>query len=466
MNNKEYKGIISYLKSILIDSKFENKVYAVGGCVRDSLLGKPISDIDIFVDLENGGIELSNYLLKKDYLKFSPVLFKTYGTSMFTLVKFPSIEIEAVPPKFDYEKEGEIIDKMPDTSISKTLIIDSIRRDFTFNSLYENIFTNEILDPTSKGINDLKNKEINFATSINDSLTVDPLRMLRAIRFVTKGFKLKEECINYINSNAELIKSVSIERITSELNLILQSESPSVGIKLLNDCGLLKIILPEIYSEINVFQNKFHGDNDVFSHTLKVVENLKGESLKLLWAGLLHDVGKPITQKVVDGVTHFITHEIKGAQLTRNILKRLKFPNDFIDDVSTLVLYHMSFPNIKTDTDNIKPKRLRKLQYTLGKENFFDLLKLVDADNYALDKQYAQKESTKKIKEDTLKMIDEGLSMFEYKLPVTGDDIMEIKNLTPGPKVKEYQQLLLKIAYSNPKLTKEELINQIINVKL
>jgi tRNA nucleotidyltransferase (CCA-adding enzyme) len=272
-----------------------------------------------------------------------------------------------------YRIDGDYDDFRHPNSVEFTdsLIQDLARRDFTINSM---AYGNHMLFDMYGGYADLQNRVIRCVGSADDRFYEDPLRMLRAIRFALQlNFTINKETQFAIIENAELIEKISKERIQSEFNKIILEEN---GIYVLQRLNILCYILPEIENLYGVKQNnKFHI-HDVFDHTRLVVDFVP-KNIVLKLSALFHDVGKPyykITDE--DGYDHFYKHAEKSAEMTLNILKRMKYDNDTIDKVIILIKYHDFNPNDSK-------KSVLKLMNLVGSELFFDLMELKKADIYA-----------------------------------------------------------------------------------
>lgn len=184
--------------------------------------------------------------------------------------------------------------------------------------------------------------------------------------------------------------------------------------------------------------------------------------MELRMAALLHDIGKIRVRSIKDGKVHFLKHELASADMVDEILRPLHYSNDFIDEVAFLVKYHMTCKKWGYECEQLKSKKLRKLQYTCGtEERFRDLMQLIDADNNAHAKDKCMPRQVEIILQRTEEMKSAGAAMFGYKLPLTGKDVMEIKGIQPGPEVKDCLDYLLKLAFVNPLRDKEKVIKHL-----
>ena len=292
-------------------------VYAIGGYVRDGILGRPCKDID-FVVL-GSGVAFAEALAKHLHREKNLVVFKNFGTAM---LKLDDIEIEIVGAR----KESYRSDSRKPIVENGTLEDDQNRRDFTINALAISLNTENIgaiIDPFN-GQQDIADKIIR--TPLNPDITYsdDPLRMMRAIRFATQlGFEIEQQSFEAITRNAERIKIISGERIADELNKIILSPKPSIGFDLLDKSGLLKIIFPQMLALKGVEYINGRGHKDNFYHTLEVLDNICADTndLWLRWAAILHDIAKPATKRYEEGIGWtFHGHEDRGARMVPKIL--------------------------------------------------------------------------------------------------------------------------------------------------
>jgi len=462
--NKEILAI-QMISETIKGTIWENKVFIAGGAVRDEIMGLSPKDVDLLI-LENaGGIEFANWFCKllNIYKENSnPIIFPRFGTAKFILngihfhdIDLSGIDIECVMPRKEiYDSES----RNPKVEFGN-LEDDVRRRDFTVNSLLKNISTNEILDLTKTGIEDITHGIIRTPLDPDIIFSEDPLRMLRAIRFTVKfNWQLPLFMIRSIKKNAHRIVIISTERIIVELNKMLISEYPDKAVKLLIITDLSKYIIPEINNLRNLTQNKFHAW-DALGHTLEVLKRVSPE-LKCRLAALFHDIGKFKTKEIENGEIHFYEHEKVGAEITKEILMRLKYPNDIINPVVDVVENHMRTKQYGLEAEFVTDKTLRKLQNDLG-ENLELLLNLIDGDNNSHAEAFNLPEQVKNIRKrlDILGVNNET----KIVLPINGHEIMEILELQPGPEIKKVLDFVKEKYFENPELTKEETYKLIKN---
>lgn len=444
INLKELLEIASLTKG----TEFENKIYLVGGAVRDLLLGHPVKDIDLVIELPNGGVRFSEWMTSTypDKCRHH-VIYETYGTAKFSLtIDSESFEIECVAPRCE---EYERTSRNP-VCREADLMMDCMRRDLTINSLYLNIHTNEVIDLSELGLEDLNNHILRTPCDPEITFSDDPLRMLRVIRFASRyGWEIESKTWSGIISNCSRLDIISKERIADELSKILLTDKPSIGLNRIMSSGLMDYIIPELVNTLGMSQNKYH-DCDVWEHTMRVLDKVPAK-LELRLAALLHDIGKINTKTVENGEVHFYKHELEGVPLVEMALKSLKFSNKIIDKVKILVGEHMRTkmygPNAEVST-----KALRKLKYDLG-ENLNDLLELIHADNCSHAPNSKMPNQVPMILKKLNELKDEPPKI---KLPINGNDLIETFGIKPGPIIKELLDVVKESVLTSPDISKQD----------
>ena len=307
MTKEEFKEIANYIGDIIKDTPWHQHIYIVGGSVRDFYMGNDIKDIDLVIDLPNGGVDFANWCKDQGYTK-TVVIYETYGTAMFMFKQFPGEEIECVMTRGEkYLDDGT---RNPTVEFN-TIEEDVIRRDLTINSLYYNCSTGEILDLID-GRSDIDNHIIKTTNPDADQIFIDdPLRCLRVIRFATRyGWEIEKNTYESMKRNVKRLKIITKERIQAEFNKILMSENAVMGINMLHDIGAMTFIVPEFEKCYGLTQNRFHF-GDVAEHTLAVLDyhckHFDADLTERL-ACFFHDIGKTATRTVKDGKIHFYDH--------------------------------------------------------------------------------------------------------------------------------------------------------------
>ncbi|HLV23247.1 MAG TPA: HD domain-containing protein [Moheibacter sp.] len=415
---------------IISDSakELDQETYVVGGFVRDFLLERENKkDID-FVTV-GSGIELAKNVHSKAKNSSKLSVFKRFGTAMF---KWEGIDFEFVGAR----KESYSEDSRKPFVEDGTLDDDQKRRDFTINALAISLNENnygELIDPFN-GIRDLQNKIIRTPLAPDVTYSDDPLRMMRAIRFAAQlNFKIEENSFQSIQKNAERIEIVSKERVMDEFQKIMMTEKPSIGLKLLDDAGLMKFILPELVAlkGIEEVEGQTHKDN--FYHTLEVVDNIapNTENLWLRWAALLHDIGKAPTKRFDPKIGWtFHSHEFVGSKMAFKLFKRLKLPlNQPLKYVQKIV--KLSSRPIALIDENVTDAALRRLLFEAG-EDFDDLITLCKADiTTKNEKKQARFKKNFILVDEKIKEVEERDRVRNFQPPVSGEEIMEVFDLKP-----------------------------------
>ena len=457
----KFVNIISYIKDIIKDTRYEGRVFTVGGSVRDFVMGNKVKDIDIVVDIENGGIEFANFCMKKGLLIRDPVIFERYGVASFRFKTFPDEDIECVMTRG--EKYSDKNSRNPET-VFAGIEEDCIRRDLTINALYYNISTGEIVDMVG-GQNDIENKVIR-TTNENPDIVFDddPLRICRVIRFSCRyGWEIEPKTYASMKKYVDRLEIISKERIKDEFNKILLSDNATMGIRTLCDIGAMKYIIPEVDEMIGMEQNAFHF-GDVFEHTMALLDydtkHFKDGDVAVRLALLLHDIGKIRTRSVGDdGRVHFYDHEFVGSEMVVDILKILKYDNKTIDTVQFLVKNHMRTKSFGNNCKKIKPKSFNKLAYTCKNEYLYKaLVRVIDCDNNS----HKEEHNITGQYDYFVNHMYEASKMFNYKLPVNGNDVMDVLGISGGVLVKKVLERLLNGVFPNPDtLTRESCLKQI-----
>ncbi len=302
----------------------EAQLHLVGGCLREVARGLPAKDIDLASALKPAEVI--------ERLKQFRIIETGIGHGTLTIL-FPD---EQTVELTTFRKPGS----RAENSFSETIAEDLAGRDFTINAMAYAFNEQRLIDPF-EGLNDLQNNLLRCVGDAHTRFIEDPLRLLRMLRFgPAQGLEIDAATFAAACKLSDRIASVSIERIQSELSLILTGSHPAEALRDMLECGLLKLILPEMLDSIGFAQNEFHVD-DVFEHTLWVVSRTPAD-LRLRLAGLFHDLGKPHTLSVDEqGRRHFYKHEQISAELARSALERLSFPKAVVKDVCLLVAQHM-----------------------------------------------------------------------------------------------------------------------------
>ena len=412
------------------------EAYVVGGYVRDYYLYRPSSDIDVVV--VGSGVAVAEELGRE--LGAKVTIFKTYGTAM---LRWRDTEVEFVGArKESYTPESRNPQVEPGT-----LEDDQRRRDFTINAMAWSVngaTFGELVDPFG-GMEDLEDCIIRTPCEPDKTFSDDPLRMMRAVRFASQlGFDIDDETFDGICRQAERIKIITKERINVELNKILASPAPSIGLTLMHNSGLLQHVLPELERMSGIERRGKHAHKDNFEHTMKVLDNVakQTDDLWLRWAALLHDIGKPTT-KAYDpkhGWT-FHQHEVVGSKMIPQIFRRLKLPmNEPMRFVQKMVFLHMR--PIVLSEDLVTDSAVRRLLFEAG-DDIEKLMTLCEADiTSGIDAKVKQFLKNFQLVRAKMQDLEERDRVRNFQPPITGDIIMKTYNLPPCSAIGEIKEVI------------------------
>ena len=438
------KKIVEKLQNAIKLTKLEGSVYITGGCIRDSLLGLPINDLDVVVNIKDGGIILANLLAAREkcfVVNTNPVIFPTYGTAKVCLFKdedLKDIDIEFVETrKRSYD---------PTVDCFGTLEEDSKRRDLSINALYWNINDGKLYD-FNRGIDDLTTKTLRCPNP-SQMFVEDPYKMLKVIRHSSElGWGIEKETWLNMIQYSKFIKRVPQERISLELCKILTSPNASLGIRKMLYCGLLSKVMPDIYDLTNAYESR-NPMVTSFDHTMKVLDTVQ-PLIENRLAALFHDIGNI----VADCYNRAVSKDMFSAEVAMEDLKDMRFSNDIINAVGKAIRYHRVFNNY---ADGVMPpdKKIRKFINLVG-EHIGTTIDLLNANN--LHCTYGKK---KRQALDILNRMEE-LEKIEdtknVKLPINGGDVIKHLGLKRGSPIVGVLLAKVKDAYfENTNITKEE----------
>lgn len=425
----EVKKIISVLE----DAGYE--AYAVGGCVRDSLFGQTPHDWDITTSAEPQAVK------------------SLFNRTIDTGLQHGTVTVRMGGQGFEvttYRIDGDYGDgRHPDSvSFTKSLEEDLKRRDFTINAMAYNDEAG--LVDIFGGQEDLKRGLIRCVGAPEERFREDALRILRAARFAARfGFEIDPEAKRVMKEKAETLHKVSAERIREEFVKLIVSPHPDM-VRTLYELGLTAVFLPEFDTMMATPQNTEHHMYDVGEHTIHVMENVPEDKVLRL-AALFHDVGKPACRKTdAEGTDHFLGHPALGADMTADIMRRLKFDNATIESVTRLVRFHDErFP--------VTARNVRRFISRLGSEYFDDMLVLKRADVLG-QSMYQRKEKLDRIDEmDRVghEIMNNAEPLSVKDLAIGGKDLMDL-GIARGPEIGTILKALLREAVDEPERNERE----------
>ena len=413
MDKSVYIEIRDRLKTLISGTEFENRVFFVGGCCRDDIMGCEIKDIDISVALPDGGIRLAQWLYAEGYAASEPSVFHEYHTAKFRLAEYPEIELESVQTRKESYPDRE--SRNPVTSYG-THEEDCMRRDLTVNALYQNVSTGEIVDITGKGLKDIRDHIIRTPADPYRIYDEDPLRILRCIRFAARfGWEIEKETLAAMVEMVPRMSILTPARISEEFLKMLQDDRPAMAVELLCSIGAVEYVLQETPSDA----------------AIRALRTLSSETsdMCLRLATLLY-----------------------GSQRSRDIMDRLRLS---IAEVSYITFLIQSCSSV-LQCETVEDSRIREMQYKCVTADRFKEVLLLAASLSDGEAKMIE------IKRRSSAMTEDGTAMYGYKLPVSGKDIIQALNLAPGPVIKEYQEYLLSLAFKNPKLTRQKAFDTLI----
>lgn len=440
--------IIQKIRTAISGTEFSEKTYAVGGYVRDLIMKRDTMDLDLVVELPEGGRKLAEYLFTRGICT-RPVEFDRFGTAT-VIISGRRIEM-VMTRKESYHQ----FDRKPEVAYG-SLQEDIQRRDFTINTLLMSLSSGEILDLTNQGRQDIEKKVIRGVGNPDQLFTDDPLRLLRAVRFSQQlGFKIESATRKAIISHAALLNTISWERKRDEFVRIILTSHAVRGIRQLEATNLLTYLIPELLEIKNLEQDRYHHQ-DAYTHTLAVLARTPPR-LETRLAALLHDIGKGRTMVKDNGGIHFPDHDTVGSAMTDVILKRFRFPGRIRQLVVRLVKDHMMFKQAGSNGEKLSEIFLfHLLRKSSSEQN--SLLDLVNADNVCRAPEFRLPHQILGIRK-RLEQMKNSLTSTDF--PVKGKDIIEYFGIDPGEKVGILLAKARKIWLDQPESDSRLILNEL-----
>jgi len=424
------------LHTRLRDAGFE--AYLVGGCVRDSLIGREPKDWDIAT---NARPEQIQSLFEETFYE------NEYGTvGVVTKSEDPRLKVVEVTP---YRVDGRYSNaRHPDAvTFSDTLADDLRRRDFTVNAIAYDPALGELVD-LHHGREDIAGKRIAAVGNPGERFREDALRMLRAVRLSAElDFAIEAKTAAGIAEHAAQLEKISRERVRDELLRILETSRPMQALYVAQKLGILRYIILELEEGMGIAQNQAHSF-DVFEHLMRSLQHAadKNWPLEVRLAALLHDVGKPASRRWSDEKKDwtFHGHEVVGARMARKILNDLRMPNETIQTVVALVRWHMFF----SDPDMVTLSAVRRIITNVGVEHIKELLNLRICDRIGTGRPKEQPFRLRKY----MSMVDEAMRdpISVAMLKINGSRLIEMGQ-EPGPRIGWILHALLEEVLDDPK---------------
>jgi poly(A) polymerase len=425
----------------LTHSFSDRQLFLVGGCLRDRLLGRESSDLDLATDARPEEI--------RDRVG-------DWADSVWSVgEKFGTVGLEKGGTKAEITTfradTYDGVSRRPEVTFGESIGDDLARRDFTINAIAQSVHSGEVLDPFG-GQQDLAARLVRFVGEPEARIAEDPLRMLRAVRFCAQlGFELEPAAAAAIATSAAELRRISWERIRDELDGVMLSPRPDEGLGLTIDLGLAHHFMPEL-ERLHLPEPTRHMMKDVLDHTLETVRLVPADKM-LRYAALLHDISKPETLSTDDSGVHFLRHERVGAEQARAILSRLRQPASLIHQVAVLIRHHLRIPYYTSEWSD---GAVRRLMFDLG-DQLGSAIALAEADVAASDPR-DREEFEARLQElrSRIEEIGEAAEIAQMKPLLSGDEVMELLGLEPGPRVGEILDFLLEEQIEGRIATREE----------
>jgi poly(A) polymerase len=436
------------------------KLALVGGPVRDAILGRLGNDLDFTTNAHPKDCE-------KILNKWADSVWDV-GAAFGTIAgKKGEITVEITTYRSESYKADS---RKPVVEFGESIEGDLSRRDFTINAMALELTTDvpTFIDLYG-GISDLQNKVIRTPGKPEDSFSDDPLRMMRAARFMSQlDFMVDPNVITAMKNMASRLEIISAERIRDEFIKTIMGQKPRLGITLLVETGLADIFLPEV-PKLKLEIDEHHHHKDVYEHSLTVLEQaialedrLGGANLTLRLAALLHDIGKPKTRQLIaGGGVSFHHHEVVGSRMCKERMRKLRFDNHIINDVSQLVFLHLRFHGYGSGewTDSAVRRYVRDAGELL---NHLHLLTRADCTTRNKKKADLLAKTYDEL-EQRIAVLMEQEELNKIRPDLSGEQIMEILNLKPSPMVGKAYDFLLELRLENGPLGEEKAKEYLLN---
>jgi poly(A) polymerase len=420
------------------------QLYLVGGVVRDMLLRRTEGGVEL--DMSTSATPHETMRVLKGWADRRYAVGVRFGT-VGAAKENHDFEITTFREEV-YDEE----DRKPSVTFAKDVRTDLSRRDFTINAMAIKLPEGEFVDPFG-GVRDLAAKRLDTPLDPELAFSDDPLRMLRAARFVSQlDVEPTDRVVRAIGVLRDRLDIVSRERIRWELDKLLTGARVGRGLELLVDTGVADTFLPELPA-LRLEQDPVHKHKDVLHHTYAVVENCDRRDLVLRLAALLHDVGKPKTRSITTDGVQFHHHEVVGARMAEDILRRLRYPNPVSDDVRRLVELHLRFHGYGEGwTDSAVRRYVRDAGSLLDRLNQLTRADVTTGNRFKAKQFRALMDDL----EERIARLAEEENLEAMRPPLDGRQIMEHLKIEPGPAVGRAREFLMEQRLEHGLITEEE----------
>lgn len=456
-SNIRYPKVITYLRNKIQGTQWEGHLFVVGGCCRDLIMGRPIHDVDLTVDLPLGSIKFARWLRSRHLTIGAPLVFQRYSTARLRLKAFPDDELEIVQTRSD--KYGSHNADNPAAAFG-SLRDDCTRRDLTINSLYYDISADRMLDLCGMAIHDIEHHIIRTPAEPAQTFDDDPLRIVRCIRFACSlGWDIHPDTFEAMKMAPSSINVASRERIRNEFDKLLCCPDPAKALGLMEQCGAMAVVMPAIAPLFNMPENA-SNQGTVWQHTVRCVDAMARltDDVILRMAALLCDSGKVLayTRRSDDRVT-YPRHDQRAAAIIDRTLRLLRYEPKNINEIIFLARNHTAAKKWGDKAEHLTDADLRRLQYICETRERFDrLLTLIHADNLSHTERPTLADQVPEIRRRAASLKKSGTEMFGYILPIQSPHIRRLLQIPPGRKVEQCKSYLLKCAFDCPRLNREK----------
>lgn len=352
-----YHTVCGWLRELIAGTSWEGHVFAVGGCCRDEVMNRPINDIDLAVDIENGGLQFADWLEERNLTVAPPVRFERYGTAMLHLRAFPDHEIEVVQTRC-----GKYTDENAENpgSVFGTIADDVMRRDFTVNSLFYDISRDKLLDLTGRGLADIQAHCLRTPMDPEMTFFDDPVRILRCIRMATVwGWSIDDDTMQAMRANVPSLREIKPERRRAEFEKMLKGPDPVRALELLRTTGAMRYVFPEME---NCYRVKVNGENiTLWQRALRAVAATETDNDYILrLAALLHVLGWLRTVKN-PGPNAGTDRALLAARSAESALRRIKYHGQFVREITFLIRNQSATLRWGHEAENAKDRMIRRL---------------------------------------------------------------------------------------------------------
>lgn len=420
MTRSEYESICSLIRELISGTEYEGHVFVVGGSLRDIAMDRDIKDIDLAVDLPNGGITFAKWLRRNGNTSGEATYFEKFGTARLHLSRFPDEEIEVVQTR--KEKYTKKTSRCPEV-VCGTIEEDCMRRDFTVNTLYYDISRDRLLDMTGKALGDIEAGILRTPEDPDRTFDDDPVRILRCLRFSVRfGWKIDPDVFKALRRNIGRLEIVSKERFVTEMTKMMEGNSPARGISVLAETGALDYF-SNVFREM-VTQSQENGNvPGLLGDSLRILENVTEEKfseeyifgapdrLTVRLAALLSQIGK-LRARVKDkkGAIRFPKYELTGGAMARRTLRSMKFEREVSDNAGMLIELQHATSDWGAIGEDMTDRALRKFQGLFRSGKVFE-------GALALGEAAAPEAAARfvRIRQRTREMMEEGSDGFRFQ---------------------------------------------------